>query len=115
MKTSYLLSTLVGLICFTVNLQAGGSEKSKEQQTAELISDKIRKEMAFAPLNISTIGDGEVSLKFHLNDQYELVIDAVESTNGFLVRHIRKTLKGKKIYVREDAIGRSFTVRFKFV
>lgn len=114
MKTKLALITL--LLACTLKSYAGGEEENKKNNAIAFeIKDQIARAINKPMQSLHLMGDKELILDFYVNAENQLVINGIETSNGFLATEVKKMLSGHKIYTRSERKNKPYRLKLRFV
>lgn len=117
MKNHKLLITLLALALISFKATAGGDEKNKEtnNHVSFEIKDQIVRALNYPLSNLNIMGEKEIILSFHINNNHELVVDSLQTTNGFLATEVIKMLRSHKVYTKAERHNQPYRLRLRFI
>lgn len=115
MKTKFALITLL-LACTLKSYASGGEENTKKSKAVAFeIKDQIARAINQPLPSMHLMGDKELILDFYVNSENKLIINGIETSNGFLAAEVSKMLNGHKIYTRPERKNQAYRLKIKFV
>jgi outer membrane biosynthesis protein TonB len=112
MKRSLIL-TLVFLLSLGGSTFASGDEPEKSIKSTETIKKMVDKHMVYPIFQIQSM-EGTVEVSFKINDDGEVNILNIKSSNPDLIDYVVKKLKKIKLEESDDGSGQTIKYRFVF-
>lgn len=116
MKAKQNLIALLMLFSASVLAASGGEEnRTISYQVSFEIKDQIVRAINQPVKSLNLMGDKELILDFYVNSNNQMVVNGIETNNGFLAMEIKKMLEGHKIYTRNERKNQPYRLKLKFV
>lgn len=112
MKINALISILSGLMLLSLSCKASGEEV--EAATLFSLKNQIGHKMTAPFFVTQEIGKHEVVVRFHVRNDFTVVIEDLECDDPRLRSHVIKSLSQQKFYIDKDKVNKSYSIRIVF-
>lgn len=113
MKTLKLLSSFCLVLLLNIATAANGEETSAEKSKVLSIEKQLAVKLS-APAFVQQSMGSQASLRFHIENDFSVVIEEISASDLRLVAWIQNELAKQKILTEKENIGRSFSVQVNF-
>ena len=111
MKTKFL-TTVIALLFLGISAQAGIGKENTKAKTISL-EQQISKSLTY-PRVLNYMGQQEISLNFTINENFELQVKSVKSTDARLKAHVLKQLSNTKLMTDSSSVHKNYSIKLIF-
>lgn len=114
MKTLKLLSSFCLVLLLNLATAANGEETSAEKSKVLSIEKQLAVKLSAPAFVQQSMGSQFASLRFHIENDFSVVIQEISASDLRLVAWIQDELAKQKILTEKENIGRSFSIQLNF-